>query len=130
MYFNLHTLPAGQAMFTVHILQPGESYANSEEVDVVCSDQTESDNRLVGQVLEAAREGIVKDYGPKTLVIGLVNQSSGHILFNSLRKGHIPLPVVLPARVTEAFERPYAALLELASDDIDGAYREFLLAGE
>lgn len=130
MYFNLHTLPAGRSMFTVHILQPGESYDCTEEVDIVCSDQARSDHRVIAQVLEAAREVIVKDYGPKTLVVGLVNQSRGDILFSSLREGHIPLPVVLPTRILETYERPYVALLELAYDDVDGAYREFLLAGE
>lgn len=130
MYFNLHALPAGQAMFTVHILQPGEAYDSTEEVDIVCSDQAANNHLLIAQVLEAAREVIVKDYGPKTLVVGLVNQSRGDILFSSLRDGHIPLPVVLPARILETFENPYGALLDLASDDVDGAYREFLLAGE
>ena len=130
MSANTHTLPAGQAKFIIHVLQPGEPHTCTEELDIVCSDQAASNNRLVGQVLEAARSVIVKVYGPKTLVVGLVNESSGGILFSSLREGHIPLPVVLPLRVTEAFEHPYVALLELASDDIDGSYREFLLAGE
>ena len=137
MYVNLHTLPPGQSMFTLFIRQsdePAEWGEGAEEVDIVASDQASGDYRLIAQVIEAAREELVRDYGPKTEVLGLVNQSTGTVLFDYRWEGHIALPVVLPNRILESFTLPYDGLLDLAFDEASGRgaadYRNWLLERE
>lgn len=136
MFVNLHTLPPGLSMFTLFIRQsdePVEGLEWAEEVDLVTSNHASDNHRLIAQTIEQAREAILKDYGPKTEVVGLSDQSAGQVLFDYRWDGHIPLPLVLPARITETFARPYDALLDLASDEASdpsrgvAEYRAWLL---
>lgn len=136
MFINLHNLPPGQSMFTLFIRPSDEPEVElewAEEVDLVTSHVAPDNRHLAALVIEQAREELLSNYGPKTVVIGLVNQSIGQIIFDSRLDGQIPLPVVLPIRVTEAFAHPYDALLDLASDEASdpsrgvAEYRSWLL---
>lgn len=120
MFVNLHNLPPGQSMFTLFIRPSDEPEVElewAEEVDIVTSNQASGDNRLIAQVIEAAREAILEGYGPKTEVLGLTDQSAGNILFDYRWDGHIPLPVVLPPRLADSGEHAYDVLFDLAQDE-------------
>ena len=137
MFVNLHNLPPGQSMFTLFIRPSDEPEVElewAEEVDIVTSNQAPGDHRLIAQVIEQAKEAILKDYGPKTEVLGLVDQSTGTVLFDYRWEGHIALPVVLPNRILESFTLPYDGLLDLAFDEASGRgaadYRNWLLERE
>ena len=134
MFVNLHTLPPGQSMFTLfirHSDDPPEAIEWAEEVDIVAPDYASNDHLLIAKVIEAAKEATLAEYGPTTEVLGLVNQSTGEVLFDYRWEGHIALPLVLPTRVLECFENPYGALLDLAVDEAAGLgageYRSWLL---
>jgi hypothetical protein len=75
MFMNLHTLPAGQSMYTLFVTTAEEPNSYYEEIDVVASSRATKD-----QVIDAAA-GELADYEPGTRVIGISDQSSGGWLF-------------------------------------------------
>ena len=122
MYANLHLLPPGHFMFTVYVAPKGTSFEGVEQYDVV----VEASGKVVDQVIDCIREGLVGAYGPTVEVVGMVNQSTGDILFDARQTGHVPLPVVVPARLAVTTDYPYNLLLSLAADG-GLEYRDWLL---
>jgi hypothetical protein len=127
MFMNLHTVPTGQSMFTFTVNNYGDPLDQHEEVDMVIAHDTHDTHRLVTQVMEAAREKLVADFGPTVQVLFIANQSQGYPLFDCRVAYHVPLPVVLAPTLAVTFDRPYEALLDLALDDPDNSYRDFLM---
>lgn len=139
MFINLHNLPPNMSMFTLYIGQsdqPMEGLEWAEEVDMVAPHQVLNPAWLIDKVIDQARDTLVKEYGPKTVVLGITNQSRGELVFDYRVGKHVPLPVVLPPRLVGAFDHPYAVLITLANEATDrpeqgdGDYRDHLLGGE
>jgi len=122
---NLHNLPPGQSLFTLYVGQYGEPLDQVEEVDVVVA--RNSDRNLAAVVMEQAQEALARDYGAAAEVRFIADQSNGDTLFDCRIGYHIPLPVVFSPRLAETYEHPYDALLDLALDDPDHEYRDFLM---
>lgn len=130
-YVNLHDLPPGKEMFTLYIGQQGTPAEQTEEYDLVAPHEHGDRRYLAAKVIETAKAHLETEYGPLTEVRGVVNQSTGQIIFDSRKQGFVALPVDLPKAVTEAFEHPYDALIDLCQDEHDGLgtaeYRDWLL---
>lgn len=118
MYANLHTLPLGKAMFTLHLGQRGTAPELTEERDVVGPADPPEHRYLAGLILDEHHEMLAREYGPETEVRGIVNQSRGYTLFDSRVKGFRPLPAVLPP-ATIIFDRPYDTLIDLFLESHD-----------
>lgn len=127
MYMNLHTLPAGQAMFTLYVARPNET--DFDEYDVVAPATAPESSHLTSQVILKAKDEIVRLYGPNVEVRVVINQSSGAVIFASGWRGYRPIPVVLPDTLTEAYHPDaydgrisvgYDVILDLCRDEHDG----------
>ena len=133
MYFNLDTIPAGKAMFTLYVGVRGEALELTEERDEIASTVVPEKRHLAALVIEAARPILEVIYGSRVEARGLVNQSAGYVVFDSRVRGFRPIPVVPPTKVTETFDSPYDGLLDLMLDAHDGMgtgeYLDFLLGG-
>lgn len=86
MYVNLHTIPAGQAMYTLAVTSdppPVTEHDNDvfsvDEVDFVAS--TRLTSREVAR--RAQQAGALEGYEGMR-VVGVVNQSDGHLMWQDL----------------------------------------------
>lgn len=84
MFMNLHTLPAGQSMYTIYVTHDEPTVAaECDEVDVVASKMATPQ-----QVVDAARAELDRDY-PDAGVIGVVDQSAGQVIFDGSDTGTV-----------------------------------------
>lgn len=129
MYVNMHTLPPGYEMFTLYLNIRGTDIREVEEYDAVVPVHTGVHEWVVGTVIEHVRDDVVSLFGPNVQVMGMINQSTAEVVFNSQLKGQVPLPVVIPPNMVGCTRVPYDLLLSLVPDAIRGecAYRDWLL---
>lgn len=127
MFTNLHTLPSGRAYYTLYVGQPDQP--DLEEYDQVAPAHAPDGQHLVSLVILAAKDELVKLYGDKVEVRIVADQSGGELLFTSGQRGFRPIPVVLPASLTEAYNPEvydgrqtigYDVILDLCQDEHDG----------
>lgn len=131
--FNLHTLPPGQAMYTLHVARP--DLPDLEEYDQVAPATAPATRHLTGVVIEAARDALVELYGPTVEVRVVINESTGEVLFASGQRGFRPIPVVLAGRGMvpgpEDWPDPYSVLIDLMGEVHDGlnddSYLDYIL---
>lgn len=92
MYVNLHTLPAGQSMYTLHLTMDPQgtnrSDMSTEEVDIVAP----RDLDAAGMMNRAETKQELKDlFGePEWLearLVGLVDQSEGYVVYDAFQTG-------------------------------------------
>lgn len=80
MFVNLHTLPAGQHMYTLFLTTDPEGTPGDdlivEEVDFVAP----SNWSLAGVARKARKDGALDDYAPDARVVAVVDQSTGDVV--------------------------------------------------
>jgi len=142
MFMNIHDLPADKSFYVLYVGPKGTPFEALEEVDVVAPAHAPHPSYLTSLVILTAKDIMLDSYGPTVEVWGVVNQSCGHIMYDSRLQGYRPIPVVPPARLAEAYYPeaydgrqtiPYDVVIDLCGDAHDGMggddYLDFLLGG-
>lgn len=75
-FINLHTLPAGQSLYTVTV--EWEKYPGDPEE----ADFEGPRNASVAHLLELAATMLHADYEPGWEIVGIVDQSTGDVVYN------------------------------------------------
>jgi hypothetical protein len=87
MFVNLHTLPAGQSMYTLYLTADPQGTArsemNGEEEDLVLPRGLNGKAVLERPEVKAALEG----FEPGTRVIGIVDQSDAYVVWDAFAAG-------------------------------------------
>jgi hypothetical protein len=92
MYVNLDTLPAGQAMYTLHLTMDevgtARSAMSTEEIDLVAPRGLSRDE-LMNR--EETKQELKDTFGEPewldTRLVGLVNQSDGYVVYDAFKAG-------------------------------------------
>lgn len=137
-------------MYTLHLTVAGPDYDEHEgyeEYDQVSTIGATS-GHTVSEVIADAYDELLRQYGDAVHVHGVVNQSTGAVIFDARLKGYVSIPVVPPALLLETSQNargnprhPYDAipdlciaydlLLDLCRDESEGwgtaDYRDWLL---
>ena len=128
MNVNLHNLPPGKAMFTLYVGQPGEDSVE-EYAQVAPAQHVAGLGYPASRVILEAKDKLVELYGADVVVYGIVDQSNGDIVYDSRLRGFRPIPVVLPATITDAYNPEaydgrlgiaYDVIIDLCQDEHDG----------
>lgn len=95
MWMNLDTLPAGKSMYTVYVTTDEEGTPRSqmcvEEIDVIAPSRSKwgavVNDGSVHPTGESASAYIIADYGLDSRVVGVVNQSTGTVVYDAFLEG-------------------------------------------
>lgn len=99
MFMNLHALPPGKEYYTVYVSTQDEDVTRedcvADEVDVIAdrvSNTSEwgrvlNDGRVVGETEpnKPATNTIIEMYGEDAMIVGVVSQTEGWIVFDAWR---------------------------------------------
>lgn len=132
MYMNLHTLPPGEALYTLYVSRPNET--DFDEVEFIGPRHAPGVHCLTSVIVHQAKDDLVRAYGRNVEVRAVIDQSSGEIVFASGWRGYRPLPVLPGPNLALVAEGPYGAydtLISLFQDANAGLgteeYRDRLL---
>ena len=92
MYVNLDTIPAGQAMYTLHLtmdpLGTARSQMSTEEVDLVAPARLSRDELMNrDETKQELRDLFGEPEWLDARLVGLVNQSDGYVVYDAFKAG-------------------------------------------